>query len=963
MNARRFRMLKAAACLGCGLLFAAALPAQARPGAAEGESPERPHVLEKVVVTGTHLAASAAEPVGPVVVLGPREIEQAGAANDVLDLLRRTLPQFSGNRNVGRENANLQFGRTYGGSGLALHNMNTLVLVDGRRVAVSPAGASGGDEFVDVNLIPLAAIDRIEVLGDGASAIYGSSAVGGVVNLILKSDYRGFALAGHYGVTDNAGHYAERSASLVGGVAHGATSVTVSVQAGDSDPIFQYQRGFSRHPKAQTTYYPGVIDVYDFATGANPLYVLKPGLNAPPAGSATIDDLLAQGIYVPASLADVQNGFSVADAVTLMLRQRRRSATVRLDHKLFGGRLVLFGDALYARTDSESQLNAPPLYPFLSTPYISLGLTGATPPPPAGVGSGYLLASSANSPFSPAWLDQGAPADYSAGKWVSAHNRFVDFPRRYQNATTLGRGVFGARGRLGADYGWEAAANLNRITLDYRNPGVIDLAALTEAMNTGAINPFARTQPDGALPGALVGTAFARYVSTLDSFDAKLTGAPLTLPAGTLSFALGGQHTREALSAAPDARSIPAANGTIGWAGASSISPFAARRRIDAGYLEVRVPLVAPAMAVPGIGTLDIDVAGRIERYSDAGTARVPKFSLLYQPGGGQLTLRATLGRSFSAPQLFNVYGPSSQGFTGNLDFENYGGGSTENVSFQKRVGANPQLQPAKAQTWTAGLVFAPRRIEGLRVSVDFYAIDETGGPGVFDEQVVAQDVELRGAASPYAPYVHIGGWNGAPITAPGQLSATAAANVYLDLPVINLAGRAVRGFDATLRYAKDTTSAGRFDVASTFVVYERYRVQALPTEPFYGYAGHASGGGSGSAGTIPRWRASTTATWAFRGFELLLANQYVPSVTDVGAGGSAAKAPTDVTAYSTFDVAGSWRFDRRWLRGCKLTLGVANLFNEMPPLAPDAFPESNVDLGTYPAVGRLFYVNATYKF
>jgi iron complex outermembrane receptor protein len=964
MTTFRVRKFTAAvSLLGAGFLSGLAAQGQARGNPGAPEPADQPHMLETVVVTGSNLPPADGAAAAPVTVLGRQQIENTGAA-DVLAVLRKALPQFSGNNTIGSENANLHFGRTYGGSSLALHNLSTLVLIDGRRVAVSPAGASGGADFVDVNLIPLAAVDRIEVMSDGASAIYGSSAVGGVVNIILKSDYRGFEVSGHYGVTDNAGGYAERSASLVGGVADGTTSITVSVQAGESDPIYQYQRGYSRHPKAQTTYYPGVIDIYDFATGGDLLYRLKPGLNAPPAGgNATIDDLIARGIYAPATLTEVQNAFSVADAVTLVMRQKRRGATVRFDRKLFGDGLTLFGDLVYANTRSESQLNAPPLYPSLSTPYIDRGLTGATPLPATGVGSGYVLATSANSPFSPAWIDQGAPADYSAGKWVSVHNRFTDYPRRYQNDTTLWRGVAGMRGRTGGDYAWETAANLNRIVLDYRNPGVIDLAALTDAMNAGAINPFARTQTAGALPGALVGTAFARYASTLHSFDAKLTGAPWALPAGKLAFAVGGEYSRETLSAAPDARSIPAADGTIGWAGASSISPFAARRSIEAGYLELRIPLVAPALAVPGINTLDIDVAGRVEHYSDAGAARVPKISLRYQPFDRQLTLRATAGQSFSAPQLFNVYGPSSQGFTGNLVFDNYGGGTTENVEFQKRVGSNPDLAPAKAHTWTAGLVYSPAQAPGLDLSFDWYDVDETGRPGVFDEQVVAQDVELRGAASPYASYVHLGGWGGSAITAPGQLSSTAAASVFLDLPVINLARQRVRGFDATLHYATATAAAGRFDFASTVVGYERYRVQTLPTEPAYDYAGRASGGGSGSPGTIPRWRTHATLDWKYREFECLLAGTYVPAVVDVGPGGGAAAAPVKVAAYSTFDVAASWHFVRGWLNRCQLTVGISNLFNAMPPLAANAFPESNVDLGAYDAIGRLFYLNARYKF
>jgi len=934
----------------------------------EGQSGDQVQVLEKFTVTGSNIPSAADALAVPVKVMGPQEISNTGVSTNVLDVLRKAMPQFSGNGNIGSENANIGSGSTYGGSSLSLHNLNTLVLINGRRVAFSPATASGGGEFVDVNMIPLAAIERIETLSDGASAIYGSEAVSGVVNIILKSNYQGFEVGGHYGVTDNTGHYSERSAHLVGGVSNGNTSITISAQYSRSDPMWAYQRPFSEDGTGKTTYYPGVIDIYDFATGDNPYYVLRSDLNAPPGGgSYTIEELIAQGVYVPASEEEVSGAFNLSRYVTLLTEQKRRSATVSLSHDLFDGKVTLFGDLIYSNTYSQSQINGQPIYPFVSTPYMDYELTGETPAPAAGIGTGWVSASSPNNPFSPAFINQGQEYpdnfDESTGKWVTVHNRFLDHPRVYQNDSTMTRMVLGARGQINENYSWEVAANLNRISLDYHNPGVINVNAFTAAMNSGIINPFARVQQEGAVTADIIGAAQASFLSTLNSFDAKLTGTPFELPAGKFAFALGGQFQRETLRATPDALSIPDANENIGWAGATSLSPFNTSRRVKAAFLELQAPIVSPNMAVPGIRALDLNIAGRVESYTDSGTSRVPKFSARYQPFDDQITVRATAGQSFTAPQLYYVYGPISSGFTPSMKFKLYGGGESTSKQFQSRSGSNPDLDPSKAHTWTTGVVYTPKQIRGLELAIDYYEVDQTGILGSFDPIVVAQDVELRGADSPYAKYVHIGGWNGPTISTPGQLNTIAASNVYMDLPIINLGGQKVRGIDASASYLVNTASAGRFRFESTLVAYASYRFQSLPTEPYYQYAGYATDGGSGSNGTIPKWRTYSVVNWAFGDFEALIANTYIPSVTDIGPGGSAPTAPIHVGSFASFDAAISYKFTNAWMKNLKVTVGVNNVFDRMPPLAPQAFTDANADIGTYGAIGRFFYVDASYRF
>src|SRR6202043_2400322 len=169
-------------------------------------------------------------------------LEQSGVNTNALEILRKTVPSFAGRSNAGTSNANNDNQRTAGGSQLQLRNLPTLILVNGRRVANSGVGGINGKNFVDVSQIPIAAIDRIEVLTDGASSTYGSDAVGGVVNFILKSDYEGLSV----GVRDGqAKDYGERSAYATGGTKIGDASIVATASFSHSDPLYQNQRPFS----------------------------------------------------------------------------------------------------------------------------------------------------------------------------------------------------------------------------------------------------------------------------------------------------------------------------------------------------------------------------------------------------------------------------------------------------------------------------------------------------------------------------------------------------------------------------------------------------------------------------------------------------------------------------------------------------------------------------------------------
>jgi iron complex outermembrane recepter protein len=412
----------------------------------------------------------------------------------------------------------------------------------------------------------------------------------------------------------------------------------------------------------------------------------------------------------------------------------------------------------------------------------------------------------------------------------------------------------------------------------------------------------------------------------------------------------------EGLSATVDANSLPDPNtgSTMGWTDSISLQPFDASRKVTSVYGEVQIPLVGS----------DQKIRGRIDDYNVVGNSSVPKLALSYEPFDDQFKLRGSLGKAFVAPTLYQLFGPSSTGSTIPLTFNNYGGGTTSQVEFNEVDESNRDLKPSTASTWTAGFVYAPSAIRGLSLSADFFETVQKNIVGDFNPTTIAQSVEQLGPASPYASYVHFGSPKGPIPTAPGQLSTAISSQVYIDLPYVNEASQAVKGIDSTIEYAFETASAGNFDLTSTWTIYNSYALQQLASEDYYQYAGHASV----NQGTIPRFRSYTTLDWRKHGWGFDIAQTFIPSVTDIGQGGGAASPPVNVASYQQYDAAVFFKLSalnlNHWIDGLTIRVGVNNIFNKYPPLAPNAFPNTNADLSTYDGgIGRLFFVEGKYKF
>ncbi len=259
--------------LGGSLLTANALLAQTPTDASSANAPGGAEA-ERVVVTGSNIPTSEEVGAAPVDTVDQATRERTGQ-EDVLSVLTRSTPAISGGGNLGQAVASTDSNATLGASNIAIHGLPTLVLLDGRRVASASAAAAGGVNGADVNLFPSDLIKRIEVLKDGASAIYGSDAIGGVVNVILDQDFTGFEISGRYGFTEKSDVHDDRISGVVG-LGDDKTKIVLGVQYTEQDPIFNRQRPFAVGAKLTYTI-PGSI--FDPTTG-NP-YILNPALNSP----------------------------------------------------------------------------------------------------------------------------------------------------------------------------------------------------------------------------------------------------------------------------------------------------------------------------------------------------------------------------------------------------------------------------------------------------------------------------------------------------------------------------------------------------------------------------------------------------------------------------------------------------------------------------------------------------------
>lgn len=997
-------------------------PRQTAPSKASKSNPSG-----EIVITGTALRASPDQVAVPVSVISSESIAKGGVTNNALELVRKQVPSFAGRSNTGNSNGTNTNQNTAGGSQAQLRNLDTLVLINGRRAAVNPIAGLGGKVFVDLAEIPIGAVDRVEVLTDGASAIYGSDAVGGVVNFILKKNYEGAEVDGRFGFAN--GGYEERNANLTVGhnIAPGI-NITLSASYTKTDPLYERRRSFASPFYITSTAVPGSV-----VTGG--LFgVLSPGLISPsqvnPTGvlatAPNFAALVSNGTYgntptlvspqtnpptatsnIPVAGTGIGGTYDLARFQTLLLAQKQKALAGTANAKIIGNDLVFFLEGLYADNDSFTQFKP-----------VTVGVS----------------------------MPRNAPFNPIAGNLGGITFGSTDLPKQYFNHSKFFRITPGVRGHLpfiGPGWDFEIAYDHSYNVLDQLQKNVIYAPNVSRAIAGGfdangnplvgggfskvysgfslasplvlvpALDPLSRS-PNATTLGYIFGTERLHATSRLDSFDGKITGSFLKLPGGKIQFAAGAAYRKESLSGTPDPNGYVHADPNFcndggalvsnpsQWSGGQQADPFPVScsksaagsstpggRKITSLFSEVRVPILGGDWAVPGFYKFDLIGAVRYEHYSDAGNSTVPKLGIFWQPIESGLTIRGTFSKSFTAPPLYQEYGPVNFRLGGPAIITNTFG--LPNNGFQAEDGVNPNLKPAKATTLSLGAVVKPVAVPGLRLEANYSFVKEKGLPGGIGFSNILLDVNEKGAASPFAGNIALGAFPGSPgaipFTNPGDLRAYLAANPNNSLNVFaidrftNLGGIRVKSLNGDVSYFTQLKGAGSLSFNSSIAVFLSYKFQALPSQKFYEYAGTATNGGTGVQGILPKVHTYSSLDWSFKHFDLTLAHTFISRVRDLGVGGitfetnSAKNPPTafvgHIKAYNIFDLRLGYTFDelKGHPSGLSFAVGMNNVFNRKPPVSTNvntpsaAFTDLPADVSTYSPIGRLTYVQASLKF
>jgi len=970
MNTQNGRKARLDALLMSGALAACAVGggvAQAAPAATDqGPAPES----QELVVTGSALPTTLDAVAVPVLRVDSTKIQESGVDSNSLEVLRKTIPAFEGRGNTGVSNANNTNQNTAGGSQARLRDLDTLVLVNGRRVAIDAVAGIGGKVFVDVNQIAPSSIDRVEVLEDGASAIYGSDAVGGVVNFILKDRFDGVEVGGRYAAA--AAGYTERSGYFTAGgrFLDDRVDLVVGGSLSQTDPLYQRQRSFTHPFFVTATNVPGAVGVDLLNLNLN-----SPSQNTPTGAAATAPNIAAliPGTYTASNAAGIGGSYDLSQFQTMLLGQKTADLTGSVTARLTeDDSVVAFGDFEYSHGQSFAQ--------FLPRVMAVTVPAGAPFNPTTGAVSGVQF---------------GVPQR----------------PKQYYNTTDKFRVTGGFRGEFkvfGRDWRWETAFTHSQDHLRQLQTNVIYAPNVPLAIAGGydasgapvvggayskvfsnfdtngplvlqpALDPFARGGRNPASLANILGVEEIRGSSSLDTLDFKVTTDLFDLPGGPVGLALGGAWRRESLSAFTDPNGRNTGPTAQRWIGGQFFDPFAKSRSIYSAFGEMRAPLAGGAFTPPLFHAFDLIGAIRYEHYSDAGNSTVPKIGFRWQPVDSQVTIRGTYSKSFTAPSLYAEYGPTDTRQAGGAIIQNSFAGQPSSP-FNAEDGNNPNLQPAKANTWSLGVVFKPDFIPRLTATVQYTAVDLRGIAGGIGFNNILVDVNAHGSSSIFYNNVAKNNFPGLPgavgFANPGDLLAYLNAapgvnsnNIYAIDQFRNLGGVKVRTIDFTVDYIVPTENWGTFTFDTVGTYLQSYQYQALPGQPFYEFAGVASNSPQ-AGGTQPKWRLYTTVDWSLGAWNVVLANSYIGAVIDEGAGGftfaNQHNPGLPVSDYMTFDAQVGYRFSAAALRlqKARVTVGVNNIFDRAPPFAPNAFIDNRTDVSTYSPIGRLFYITADAKF
>lgn len=894
--------------LGTGLV-----PVQSRPGvytlsARLADAEEA--TVEEVVVTGTLLRGPSQTP-SPVTVLRRDDLDRAGRGTVAEALV--LLPQnYAGSATpatllAGTDPAQSNSGFATGVNLRGLGADSTLVLVNGRRLS----GTGGNGDFGDASAVPTSAVDRVDVLLDGASALYGSDAVGGVVNIILRRDFEGHESRLRVGAAR--GGAEDLIAAHTVGRRWSDGNALLSYEYQDQGSLNSADRDYTAtgdlRPFGGTdrrTFYgaPGTIVVSGPGGAFVPQFAIRPNAG----GTAT----------TPADFVSGTNLGNNRAGLDLIPEQQRHSVYGLVRQDLTDG-VEVSADLRFSERDFGIDSTAP--------------LTVAR-------------VTSAN----PFFVSPNGSASHQI---AYSFARDLGSSRREGNSRSLGISA-GADIALGS--GWRAdlygAYALERS--ENRQTGLLNSTFVQEALGNSADNPatafsaprdgflnlYGAGQANGPAVLDFISSGYTRFVDSTEvaSLNALVQGVALRLPGGDVRVAIGAQARSEAKFARGE-------NFLSGTAPTFSKTPDR-DREVLAAFLEARVPLVGEANAMPGLQSLELSLAVRSENYSDIGATTNPKLGIIWSPIA-DLRVRSSWGTSFRAPSLTELFErfyitaaplPDAVGSTATLLL---GGG-------------NLDLEPETAESFTAGVDYTPAGLDGLTLSATWFETrfdNQIGRPAldnVFQALIDPAYLPFLTRVSPTSPtdLARVRALISSPdYLLPGVLPAEGFGAI-VDGRWVNTASVRVRGIDGSASYDFERgRDRFRLEASASYMVdYDR---QLTPTSEVRNVVD--------TFGFPVDLRATAGITWSRASYTTRVGLNHVSGYED--------PAGSEIESWTTADLQVTWDpTSIAGLSGLTLSAGIRNVLDQDPPFY-DAPSGLGYDAGQADPLGRFGYVQLTQRW
>ncbi len=906
--------------------------------------------LQRVEITGSSVKRIAAEGALPVQIITSADITRQGITS-AEQLIGRISANASGADNA-TSNNNVFGGdtdRLTGGSANAnlrgLGPSSTLVLLNGRRI--STHGMSGG--AVDLNAIPMAAVDRVEILKDGASAIYGTDAIGGVINFILKRDFTGVEISATGNFTADGGG-AQRRASLTAGKGNLDTdgyNAMVSVTVDKNDILRSSSRSFANgfqpalglSPNSSSAPYANVIN----ATGTA----------LPSTGSTvTLGGTTSTTKFTRINLLSLQGQ---CDSIPTMVQYQPQlwnasaAANQYLCNTDYGAQSMLQAPTervnLVSRANFKVNADNTAFVEFVASKVKAQAeLTPGQFSTTAAAGNLYPVSGPYYQNLKLAGVNSFDPTLPIAYRWrMDAWGN-----RTQENLSDNARLLLGMEGVIGKyDYKLGLSTGRANATMDLVN-GYVYIDKLNAALASGKLNPWllpGQTQTPEALALIESTKAYRRLQggsTSLVQLDGSISGELMALPAGPLSFAAGFDLRKESYVFNQDggpecvsALTPPAAGSTSVYSNMVLLCPGNAAapersRDIRAIYGELVVPVTKE---------LELQLQARRDDYSAIGSTTNPKIAFRYQPVQS-VVFRGSLNTGFRAPSVQQLAaGEITRELTSPFNDPILCPTDPTQcalVAMDYRLGGNPDLKPERSKQATLGVAFAPT--DSMMFYADYWGVD------------LSDRIRQLTAADIIANYTLF----------PDKFVRKADGTMdYIRAGWINAADSKDRGIDVGARFnGKFTNAKWNAWVDGTYLVSHKERALAtLPLQELVGEFGLRT--------LYLRWKHTAGFTYTRGDWSATVSQTYKSGYKDQDMtlkGIQPATANTDVSSYTLYNMSASYT----GIKNTTLTLGILNLFNTNPP-----FTHHDVDdvagAGWDPRVadprGRQLTVNATYRF